>query len=88
MPRYFFHFGDTEAGLDLNGIDLADDNEARIQAARTLGEMLKDKAGEFWSAGEMRVTVTDETGLILFVLDLSAIFAPAASQRSSGPTRA
>jgi hypothetical protein len=81
MPHYFFHVGDTLGGLDYEGQTLPDDNTARIEAARTMGELLRDKAGEFWSAGEMKLTVTDRTGLVLFVLDLSAIESGAVSRR-------
>ncbi|HEX2560808.1 DUF6894 family protein [Phenylobacterium sp.] len=88
MPQYFFHIGDSRAGLDPIGIDLEDHNAARIQAAQTLGDMLKDRAGEFWTEGEMRLTVTDDTGLILFVLDLSAIEAPVIANRRSRPAGA
>ena len=81
MPRYFFHIGDTEAGLDPEGIELPDHNAARIQATVTLGEMLKDLSGEFWDERCMRLIVTDRSGLILFVLDVSAVEAPAIAER-------
>jgi hypothetical protein len=86
MPRYFFHFGDTALGLDVRGQELSDHNTARIEAVRLLGEVLKDKAGEFWDAQEMKLTITDGTGLILFILDVSAIEAAAVSPRRLGPT--
>jgi hypothetical protein len=85
MPRYFFHFGDTDAGLDIRGQELADDNTARIEAVRLLGEILKDKAGEFWDEQSMKLIITDHSGLMLFVLDVSAIEAPALSRRRTGP---
>ena len=82
MPRYFFHIGDTEGGLDPDGIELPDDNSARVEAARTLGVILQDKAGEFWNERCMSLIVTDEGGLILFVLDISALQAPAVTRRA------
>jgi len=85
MPRYFFHFGETDAGLDVRGQELDDDNAARIEAVRLLGEMLRDKAGEFWDEQSMKLIITDQAGLILFVLDVSAIEAPAVSGRRPGP---
>jgi hypothetical protein len=86
MPRYFFHFGDTASGLDVRGQDLADDNTARIEAVRLLGEVLKDKAGEFWDEQWMTLTITNAAGLILFVLDVSAIESAAAGRSRTGPT--
>lgn len=83
MPRYFFHIGDTDAGLDREGMELPDHNVARIEAVRVLGETLKDMAGQFWSSGTMKMIVTDEAGLVLFILDLSGTEAAAVSQRSN-----
>lgn len=81
MPRYFFHFGETARGVDLRGQELPDHNTARIEAVRLLGEVLRDKAGEFWDEQSMKLIITDETGLMLFVLDVSAIEAPAVSRQ-------
>ena len=39
--------------------------------------MVEARPDEFWEEALFRVTVTDERGLILFMLDLSAIEAPA-----------
>jgi hypothetical protein len=50
-----------------------------------LGEILKDKAGEFWDEQSMKLIITDHSGLMLFVLDVSAIEAPALSRRRTGP---
>ena len=82
MPRYFFHVGESAGGLDSEGMELPDHNAARIEAAATMGELLRDKAGEFWDSKAMKLIVTDKSGLILFVLDLSAVEAPALSQRA------
>ncbi len=85
MPRYFFHFGDTARGVDVRGQDLPDHNVARIEAVRLLGEVLKDKASEFWDEQSMKLIITDDEGLMLFVLDVSAIEAPAVSRVRTGP---
>lgn len=82
MARYYFHIGETDRGLDPVGVELPDLNDARIEAARMMGEMLKDRAGEFWSERSMKLIVTDESGLILFLLDLSAVEAPALSRQA------
>lgn len=77
MPRFHFHTEDGGAYADEDGIELASMNVARIQAARMLGEMLKEQADKFWEDGGLKLTVTDDLGLVYFVLEVSAIEAPA-----------
>ncbi|HEX8366808.1 MAG TPA: hypothetical protein VF603_16130 [Allosphingosinicella sp.] len=40
--------------------------------ARFVGELLRDHAGKIWADKDWRVDVTDETGLILYVLSIFA----------------
>lgn len=49
----------------------------RVELARFVGELLKDHAGQIWIDEDWRVDVTDETGLILFVMQISATDTPA-----------
>jgi hypothetical protein len=79
MPRYFFHTENGQSALDQEGVVLADNDAARIEAVRVMGETLKDCATDFWAAQCLKLTVTDASGMILFVLDLSAVEAPALS---------
>jgi hypothetical protein len=82
MPRFHFHTEDGCVYPDEEGIELATVTEARRQAARMLGEMLKEQPDKFWEDGGLKLTVTDHRGLVLFVLDASATVAPA-----GGPSR-
>ena len=77
MPRYHFHTQDGSSFTDADGRELASVRDARIEAARAISQMVEAKPDEFWEDGLFRVTVTDERGLVLFMLDLSAIEAPA-----------
>ena len=52
-------------------------NALRIEMARFVGELLKDHAGVIWDDGEWRIDVTDDVGLILFVMHVSATNTPA-----------
>jgi len=77
----FFHFQVRTqshvlltAGAELNGFD-----QARIEAARRVGDLLKEHAGQIWTDEEWQMDVTDDKGLILFVLHVSAFKAPATS---------
>jgi hypothetical protein len=43
----------------------------RIEMARFVGQLLTDHAEQIWLDQDWRVDVTDETGLILFVMEIS-----------------
>lgn len=43
----------------------------RIEMARFVGELLRDHADRIWLDQDWRVDVTDESGLILFVMEIS-----------------
>ena len=77
MPRYHFHTQDGSSFTDADGRELESVRDARIEAARAISQMVEARPDEFWEEALFRVTVTDERGLILFMLDLSAIEAPA-----------
>jgi hypothetical protein len=81
MPRYFFHVDNGVIAPDEEGIDLPDHQSARMQSVQMLGEMLQDHAEEFWDDHSLKLIATDASGLIVFVLDLSGIEAPAFSKR-------
>lgn len=44
----------------------------RVELARFVGEMLREHAEKIWEDQDWRVDVTDEAGLILFVMRISA----------------
>ena len=46
--------------------------EARIEAVKTLGELLRDDGSQFWDTRAVSMTVSDQDGHTLFRLDLSA----------------
>ena len=77
MVSYFFHTEDGLSLLDTEGTEFASATEAKIEAVRMIGDMLRSEPAEFWDTRALRVIVTDEAGLILFVLDCSAVEAPA-----------
>lgn len=55
---------------------LASLQEARVEAVRTLGELLRDDGAAFWVSREARMTVSSPHGEILFQLVLSSITSP------------
>jgi len=53
--------------------DLSDTDEARVEAAKRIGLLLHAHAGALWVDEEWQMDVTDDTGLILFVINVSAM---------------
>lgn len=78
MRRYFFHTDGDRGFRDQVGTLLPDDDAARVEAARVLGQLVNEKPTEVWRGDDLRITVTDEAGLILFTIDITAVAAPAA----------
>jgi hypothetical protein len=72
MPRYFFHVHDGEEIIDHEGTELADAEDARVEAVVLSGGMLKDAGPRFWNNGEWRLHVTDEAGATVCALLFSA----------------
>ena len=72
MPRYFFHVEDEAKFPDAVGTVLRDLAEARVEAVKVSGELLRDSVEKFWSAGKWRITVTDHQQKIMFALNFEA----------------
>lgn len=78
MPRYFFHTqSDTRLSDDV-GVDLLGPLQARHEAIRSLGEMLEDFPQPFWGSRPWTVTVTDDTGLVLWEINVDGTASAAA----------
>ncbi|MER8416575.1 hypothetical protein NKJ46_02195 [Mesorhizobium sp. M0166] len=64
MPRYFFDFADAnELYQDDQGTDLPDAEAARVEAARALAAIVKDKADG--SSRDFAMIVRTEKGEVL-----------------------
>ena len=53
--------------------DLPDSDAARVEAAKRIGLLLHAHAGKLWVDEEWQMDVADDKGLILFVINISAI---------------
>ena len=71
MPRYFFHTQTTSRLSDEEGLELLGPVEARREAIRTCGEIIRDCADAFWGSRPWSVTVTDPEGLILWDISVN-----------------
>ncbi len=85
MHRYFFHTADGQVFRDRVGTELANEDAARIEAARLLGQLVNERPADVWRDDDFRITVTDEADLILFTIDVAAVVAPAARAAGSKP---
>jgi hypothetical protein len=85
VPRYFFHTEDGRSFHDGDGTILAGVDDARIEAARVLGQLVNEHPADIWHEEPFRMTVTDEGGLVVFVLDIAAVVSPAAARPQPAP---
>ena len=77
MPRFHFQVRTDSHVLLTEAADCAGTTEARVEASRRVGELLREHAAAIWADEEWRMDVTDEVGLILFVIQVSAMKSPA-----------
>ena len=70
MPRYFFNTQDGEVDRDVEGVDCASPQEARLEALKLVGRMLLDDPEMLRDDAPTRVWVTDETGKVWFEVDV------------------
>ena len=88
MPRFYFNVRDGHDIADTDGVELDDFRAARREAIRLSGALLESEADQFDAGDEWRLEVTDETGLILFVMTFSIMQSPAVPQpRTKGTAR-
>jgi Domain of unknown function (DUF6894) len=74
VPAFFFNVqGDhpTEEAVELPSIA-----EAKATAIRYAARLLSDSATTFWESGQLSISVTDQSGLILFTIDVLGNDAP------------
>jgi hypothetical protein len=77
MARYNIELRTAGQVWETVPVETADIADLRIELAKFVGELLKDHAGKIWADEDWRVDVTDETGLILYVMHISATDSPA-----------
>ena len=72
MPRYHIQLRTESHVQEALQVDRDDLTALRIELARFVGELLKDHAEQIWVDEDWRVDVTDESGLILYVMQITA----------------
>ena len=77
MNRYFFDIEDGRASRDREGTELTSQQQVRLEAVKLLGQVLRERSASFWDDPELRLTVRDDTDLILMRLTVFGTLAPA-----------
>lgn len=70
----------TQAG------DMKNKEEARVEAAKRIGGLLLEHAGKLWVDEDWHMDVTDDRGLILFVITVSAMQSAAVAEPPQTPS--
>jgi hypothetical protein len=77
MPQYVFSLADDHSGWDGEAKELPDVQAAKCVAIRMISDTLCNHPQAFWDAESHQVTVSDEKGLTLFIVDLLTTTSPA-----------
>ena len=77
MALYHIELRTADQVWDTVDIERDDVSALRLEMAVFVGDLLKEHAGQIWQDKDWRVDVTDETGMILYVMHISATNAPA-----------
>ena len=72
MARFNIQLRTDERVWDSMVVERDDHDALRIEMAVFVGELLRDHAQRIWEDQDWRVDVTDDKGLILYVMHISA----------------
>ena len=70
MTRYFFHIHNGQEIPDESGTVLPGVKEAREEAVKTAGELLRGDGRDFWEGPDWTMQVTDATGVPVFTIKI------------------
>jgi hypothetical protein len=85
MPRYYFHVQcGTESSIDAEGIEMADEGAAWVEAISTCGQMIHDIDGAMRTGTVWQMEVTNEAGDSMFRLFFRTEIGAAARRKSPG----
>jgi hypothetical protein len=85
VPAYNINIRTASHIADTVTVEKEDLTELRLEIAAFVGELLKDHAGLLWEDKDWQVDVTDDSGLILYVIHIMASETPATT-RALPPT--
>jgi hypothetical protein len=82
MARYHIELRAADQVWETLDVDRDDLDGLRIEMAKFLGELMLSHAREIWKDRDWRVDVTNEAGMILYVIHIFATDSPAAQAPS------
>jgi hypothetical protein len=82
MSSFFFDL----TGGPVAEIDLPNVQQAKREATRYLGEVIRDQGEGFWATSDLILVVSNENGLVLFTLEVVGNDAPALKLSMPMPT--
>ena len=85
MAKFFFNIEDGTSIRDDDGTEYPTIAAAQCAAVKYAGALICDHSEKFWNSGEWSMTVSSETGLTLFSLQLIGTESP--SIRAMSPSR-
>ncbi|HYW17346.1 MAG TPA: hypothetical protein VE891_14495 [Allosphingosinicella sp.] len=72
MPNFNIELRSADRVWETLEVERDDVAALRVEMARFVGQLLRDHAAQVWEDRDWRVDVTDEAGLILYVMHISA----------------
>ena len=84
MARYYFNQINGVFNPDDEGLEYATLEQARVEAVRYAGEVLRDHPTLVWQGEDFRVEVTDKNKSVLFTIIVVGVDPPAGG-RSTNP---
>jgi hypothetical protein len=72
MPSYHIELRTADQVWETLDVERDDVEALRIEMARFVGELLRDHAHKVWADRNWRVDVTDDSGHILYVMNIAA----------------
>jgi hypothetical protein len=72
MPAYNINIRTASHIADTVKVEKDDLTALRLEMAKFVGELLKDHAGILWEDKDWQIDVSDESGLILYVINVIA----------------
>jgi hypothetical protein len=73
MAFYNFEVRTETHVLHTQGAELPDNNAVRVEAAKRIGALLDEHAHQLWVDQDWHMDVTNEIGLILYVIQVSTM---------------
>jgi hypothetical protein len=82
MPKYHINIRTESHIAETVDVERNDHTALRIELARFVGELLKDHAELIWKDEDWQIDVSNDDGLILYVMHIAAMKTPATMSNS------